>query len=238
MKTKEIADWMSISYDCYRHSAAAKLKILQQYCAFTKYHGGVEITEIYIPCFLGDLEKTKDVENYLQCIKSKKDGLSSVKGMTREFAHKKKEGYENMSLKAIEYRLTRAGEQAFGKNRTLTNPDSQSNMGAYGYRNLVWAIKVSDYNEYRYPTEEETARFHEIITAVLAKDPEKQAKRMLLEEEFKTSTSMTKETYLEIRERLELDQEFSECVKRFYEETGLIIVHCSQHVLKNQKGAF
>jgi hypothetical protein len=144
MKTAEIAEWMGISYNTYRKNASARLKILSQYCDFTKYHGGVEITNIIIPCYYGDLDKTRDVENYLECIKSKQDGLSSVKGMVREFLFGSKEEYKDLSFRAIEHRLTRAGEFAFGKNHNYKKPETLNSSGVYGYRSLTWAIKLSD----------------------------------------------------------------------------------------------
>jgi hypothetical protein len=100
--------------------------------------------------------------------------------MTRKFKTFKEE-YSNVNSKSLYYRLSKAGNQAFGKNRVINKIDTPT-LGAYGYREMVWAIKVDDYNHYRYMTKDESKRFDEIVSVLCMKEPEIVKKEALLDE--------------------------------------------------------
>lgn len=226
MTTQELAEWMGIKYPTFRKNTEKRYEILAQYCTYKKVYGGVEILDIMEPEYKGDLTKN-DVKNYLEEIKSIDNKLSSVAGMQRKF-RKEKEEYRDLKPAAVEYRLRKAGEIAFGKNNTI---DASFPAGAYGSRQFVWAIKVSDYNEYRYMTEEEIKELDDIITAFCNKNPDKIKAAALLDETYKEDEEMTKQDYFKKKEELGLDV-FGDCIRLFRERTGYTVVHCSEHHLK------
>lgn len=227
MTTQELAEWMGIKYPTFRKNAEKRYEILAQYCTYNKVYGGVEILDIMEPEYKGDLTKN-DVKNYLEEIKSIENRLSSVAGMQRKFQETKPE-YKDLKSSTVYYRLQQASNIAFGKNNTIkaTHPS-----GAYGSRKLVWAIKVSDYNEYRYMTKEEEKILDTIISTYCNKNPDKIKAAALLEEEYKEDADMSKEEYFLKKEALGLDV-FGECIKLFYQKTNLVVVHCSEHTLKS-----
>lgn len=226
MKTKELAEWMGIKYNTFRTNSSKRYEILKQYCDYSQVYGGIDIKEIYIPKYKGDLTNS-DVKNYLEEIKSIENGLSSVAGMARKFKAHKAE-YADINPKSLYYRLTKAGNQAFGKNRIHTKEEYPA-IGAYGYREMVWAIKVDDYNHYRFMTEEESARLNDIISVLCMKEPEIVLKEALLDEMLRDK-QIDSDEYLNQKERL-TSVTFKDCISQFKDETGYTIVHCSKHQL-------
>lgn len=222
MKSKDVATWMGIKYDTYRRKTEQRLQILESYCRFERIHGGINIFEVFVDTYQGDL-MTQDVKNYLEEIQSKEVKLSSVAGMARKFS-KEKEEYKELKESAVIYRLTKAGKLAFGRAGTKEVPKEP---GLYGSRELVWAIKVDHYNTYRYMTLQEMNKFNDIISETYSYNQEKIKEAAALEHEFRT-TDMSKETYFFLKDSRGLDL-FGACVKKFNEETGESIVRCSLH---------
>lgn len=228
ISTKELAQWMNMSYSGFRKNSDKKLNILKSYCDYEKVHGGVNIKEIYINTYSGDLTTT-DISNYLEEIKSKTNGLSSITGMTKKFLETKEE-YKDMKFDTVRYRLTKAGNIAFGKNsvNSVLNPAP----GVYGTRAMVWAIKEEGYNNYRYMTTEEAEDFDKIIGELYADNAKKVKQAALLEKEFLES-DMEKEEYKKLKEELKLDV-FSLCLIAFKEKHKVSIVRCSEHDLRKK----
>ena len=49
MTSREIAEWLGISYSWYKHSRAKQLHKVEDFCRFNEFQGGIEIYEIFGP---------------------------------------------------------------------------------------------------------------------------------------------------------------------------------------------
>ena len=238
ISSRDIAKWMRISYDTYRHNKAKKLEILSFYCEFEEVYGGLNIKKVYVDEYQGDIGSI-DVKNYLEEIQSKPvhNRISSVAGMTRKLSHSKKE-YEGLSESAIEYRLGKAGHIAFGK---TNRRDKETQImtcysGVYGSREAIWCIKVDDENRYRALTIEEEQLFNEIISEIYAKEPEKIKIKAGLEKQLRKK-EITTEEYFQIIDDNKLDS-FMDCIFAFRNRTGLMLVNCAEHIIKEDQENF
>lgn len=222
MTGQELAEWLGISYNgTYRKKPGEHLKKLRGYCEFEQVRGGAIINKIYTDTYYGDLEKDI-VKDYINEIQEKKNRLSSVAGMTRKF--KKKTKYQEIEFDTLKYQLTNAALTTFGKTNTIYT----INRGAYGCRYYVWAIKLDDYNNYRYFTFEEKKMFEALITEYYAGiGPEEIIQLSLLEEELKEG-EITSDEFFKLRERAGLNF-FDQCITKFKEKTGLIVARAQLH---------
>lgn len=235
ISSKEIAKWMNIGYSTYRNNKAKKLELLSFYCEFEEVYGGLNIKKVYIDEYQGDIGSI-DVKNYLEEIRNKPihNRISSVAGMSRKLSHSKKE-YEGLSESAVEYRLGKAGNIAFGKtNRRDKETQIMTNYtGVYGSREAVWCIKVDDNNHYRALTAEEDQLFNEIISEIYAKEPEKIKSKFGLEKQLRKK-EISVEEYFQIIDDNKLDS-FVDCIFAFRNRTGLMLVNCAEHTLKEEQ---
>lgn len=222
MTSREIAQWMGITYETYRKKTKQRLEQIQNFCEFEQVYGGIIVKEIYIPVYDKGLNK-KDDEKYLKEIKSCQDGLSTLSGMARKFKQFD-EDFKDLSERQIRRRMAASASRLFGKTRGET--------GIVGIREYIWAIKLDDYNHYRLLAPEEDERFNEIISCLYGDKPKLVRKAALLEEEYKTNDDMSKEEYFNLKERLGLNL-FKDCIFQFRNETGYMIVHCTKHDLLN-----
>ena len=162
----------------------------------------------------------KDETNYKTeieyCLKTQ-NGLSTIAGMSRKLTNAGKYSSESTAKR----HLTIAGQRLFGKTAELTS------HGTIGSRTYVWAIKLDDYNHYRHLTEDEEKLFDKIITACYASNPQKIKQAALLKQQLKDKIITVDEYFLE-EERNDLDT-FKDCIFQFKNETGLMIVHCTEH---------
>ena len=133
-----------------------------------------------------------------------------------------KDGHFDFETTA-KYQLTKAGEVLMGK-----MVDGKSS-GEFGFREYVWAIKIDNFNKYRSLTPEEEKLFDEIITQCFIEEPQKIKKMALLEESLKQQ-EISVEEYFETKDRLGLNT-FADCIFRFKNETGFLIVRCTKHEL-------
>ena len=221
MTSREVAQWMGVSYNTYKNHISKYLELLSPFCEFDVVYGGIIIKEIYIPQYEKNLN-IKDKEVYLTEIQScveRQEGLSTIAGMSRKLV---RAGIYN-NVNTAYRRLTRAGVDLFGITKELIS------HGEKGTREYIWAIKLDDYNGYRLMTPEEDKRFDEIIIACYSANPDKVRKAELLEDSLRKK-EISPDEYFESKDRLQLDT-FKDCIFKFKEETGCMIVRCSKHDL-------
>lgn len=219
MKNEELATWFNIKLKTFKDGRKKYLSKLKSFAKFTEIRGGVVIEEIYIPTYVKNLDD--DVKLYLQEAQKAEDNITSISGISELLCAK--EEFNNVGLRTMEGRMARAGIKAFGITK------EEESRGIYGSREYVWAIKLYDApNHYRYMTREEEQRFDEIIVSFYTSSADRVKKAALLEEAFKSDTSMTKEQYFEAKERLNLNV-FTDVIWQFKSETGLQIVKATAH---------
>ena len=222
MTSRELAEWFGISYRSYTHKISKYLDELDLFCDFEKVHGGVIIKEIFDPIYSKNVNK-KDQELFLKeinrCLKEQ-DGLSTVAGMARLYTYDEPH-YNNE--RTARRRLSKTSNRLFGKAATHQS-------GSLGHKEYVWAIKMSDYNEYRYMTEEEDKIFDEILTAFYTIPPEKARQLGILEDNLRNK-EIDIDEYFKQKDMLELNL-FSQCLKMFMEQTGYVIAKVSRHEIE------
>lgn len=219
MSSRELANWFSLSYNTYKNNIAKYLIRLEDYCEYEKIYGGVIIKEIYVEEYDNQLtirDQTIYLDEIKECV-AHQDGLSTLSGMARKYAE---QGLYN-SEHTARRRLTKAGENLFGITKDLTS------AGPAGMREYLWAIKLDDYNHYRLMTEAEEKRFDEIIANCYSIEPEKIKKAKLLEDQLRNK-EITTDEYFRVQDTLGLDT-FKDCIFKFKEETGEMIVRCTKH---------
>ena len=221
MKTEDLAKWFGIKYGTFRKSSAKYYEKLEMYCQFEKVYGGIEIKKIYIDTYNKNLninDQNKYLEEIKLCIQNQ-DGLSTISGMSRKLLV---DGYFT-NLNTGRYRMSRVGKELFGETKELIS------HGTAGSREYVWAIKLNDYNKYRHMTPEEEKRFDDIIITFYSAAPDKIKKVELLEKQLRNK-EINSDEYFELKDRYGLDT-FSQCIYKFKEETGYMIVRCTKHEL-------
>lgn len=223
MTSREMAEWFGISYNNYSRTISKRLDELDLFCDFEKVYGGVIIKEIFDPIYNKEVNK-KDQELFLKeldrCLKEQ-DDLSTVAGMARLYTYDEPH-YKNE--RTAQRRLSKTSNRLFGKAAT-------HEAGSLGYKEYVWAIKMSDYNEYRYMTDEEDKIFDEILTAFYTIPPEKARQLGILEDNLRNK-EIDVDEYFKQKDMLELNL-FSQCLKMFREQTGCVIVKVSRHEIEN-----
>lgn len=227
--TKDLASWFQISYSTFRKHSSKLLLELEYFCDYEKYHGGVEIKEIYISKYIKNLA-SEDAETYLKLVKESPNRLCTLAGMARKLMTLYPETWGNLSESGIRARLRKVGTTMFGETNLPFYRDDQEERysGPKGYREYTWAIKVSDLNEYRFLTEEEKKKFEILIESynVSKQDialKEQYDKKKL--EEFKND-EITKEEYILAVENNEL---FPNLLSNFKKATGLTLVRATYH---------
>lgn len=219
MTSQEIANWFNVSYNSYRRDKKRYLNILQDYCQYEEVYGGIIIKEIFIKIYDKKLSKKVD-KLFLKEIITANDQLSTISGIARKY----KNEFENLNDSAIRKQLTKSRNKLFG--------ETVKQSGIMGSRDYVWAIKVSDLNQYRFLTEEENKIFDALILMVYGNtDTEKIKGLMLLDKAFK-ETDMTKEEYLAIKEDKGYNF-FESIISNFNAITGNQIVNVNKYELEN-----
>ena len=222
MTSKQLAQWFGVLPSSYSHNIPNYLSRLEDYCKFEKVYGGVVISEIYIEEYDRGL-KFKDEKMYLEEIKECveiQDGLSTLSGMVRKM---ERDNPTQKSLKNTTRRMSKAGTKLFG------DPTVAGKPGKVGSREYIWAIKLNDYNGYRLMTEEEEKLFDDIISKCYTLSPEKIKKKELLKDQLKQN-EIDVQQYFELEELYGLNT-FKDCIFKFKEQTGHMIVRCTKHEL-------
>lgn len=223
MTSKEMAAWFNLSYNTYKNKIAYYLEKLDDYCEFERVYGGIIVKEIYIEEYDKNLninDQKLVLEEIKSCIENQ-GGLATISGMSRKYAHNQ----TFSSVSTAKKRISKASLNLFGETKALTS------HGIAGSREYLWAIKLDDYNHYRYMTEEEEKRFDEIICACFMVEPARIKRTALLENQLKEK-EINVDEYFELKERLGLNT-FKDCIFQFKEETGYMIVRCTKHEIEN-----
>lgn len=218
MTSQEIADWMGIAYSTYRKNNAQRLEYLTNFADFTKYRGGVEIKEIYIPTFVKNI--SVEDQYYIDAIRETSNGLATISGITRKLKRDKPE-FKDVPEETLYRRMSKAGDRAFGKTA------DDSSKGTHGTRHYIWAIKVDNYNYYRFMTTEEETIYKRIRDKYCKDRAEIAEKEALLKDAYK-KREISAEEYAE--KSCELDF-FGEVLSEFRAETGLQLVRTTEHEL-------
>ena len=223
MTSKEIAEWFGITYGTLRNKMDKYCEVLTMYADFDKVYGGFQIKEIFIKEYDKKLNVNNDlmfIKEIMQC----NEGLASITGMARKFE-------KDFDIKecSIRRQLTASRDRLFGKSQGLS-----PSKGVMGMREYVWAIKVSDMNEYRSFTAEENELFDALIRKVYGNvEPERAKGAAMLEKMFKDS-DMSKEEYFYLKETNGFDF-FQEVVNKFKDVTGQVVTHATKYEInKNQ----
>ena len=209
---------MGISYNSYKNYITKRLDYLKNFAVFEKVYGGVDIKEIIIPYYIKNI--SIEDKYYVDAIRETKNGLATIAGIVRKLKRDKPE-FKDIPEETLYKRMAKAGDRAFGK-----TADSSS-KGAYGTRHYIWAIKVDDYNYYRFMTEEEEAIYKKIRDKYCKDKAEIIEKEALLKDAYKNKEISAQE-YAD--KSLEID--FFDCVLvEFVAETGLKLVRTTEHEL-------
>ena len=222
MSSKEIAEWMGITYGTYKNSSQKRLEYLKNFAKFTPCYGGVIIEEIYLDTFVKDV--SEDDKVYVNEIKQCNEGLSSVAGMIRKLKLENKE-YKDISEDTLYRRMSKAGNRTFGK---TIEKDSK---GTHGNRHYVWAIRVDKYNHYRRMTEAEKVIYQQLLSEYCddKKTQEQVEQDALVLDAFKNH-EITAQEYAEYK--LYSCNFFTEVAGKFKEQTGYLLVRTTKHELE------
>lgn len=225
MTTKELAEWFGYSYGTFRRKKSQLMPLLSQYCTYELYHGYIEINEVDIEVYRGDL--SKDVEEYKQQVE--KAPLNSISNIAKQA--QKKPQYNHLTKRQLERLMTKAGIIGFGVTA------DENSKGIHGSRSYLWSIKTNDPDHpYRNLTAEEQQIFNEYTMAIFKERPEVAQKMALLLDEFRHS-DMTKEEFINHEDRLNFEGTFQDVIFKFREDTGLILVRATEHEFE-EKSAF
>jgi hypothetical protein len=147
MTSREVAMWLGISAKGYSNNIDKYQERIKPFAKFTKVYGGIIVEEIYIPEYDKSLNAKID-ELFMKEMMSANDNLMTVTGMSRKYSDEMK-----ISERQLRRLFTESRDRLFG---IFENGSFQSTKGIMGVREAVWAIKVSNYNHYRFLMPEET----------------------------------------------------------------------------------
>lgn len=215
IKSEDLAKWFGISYNYYRRKPNKEklLEELKDYADYEEVYGGVEIKKIYIDIY----NKRKDDDMFvLDQVKTSPNGLVSASGMARIMK-------DGTSFDNKKRRMMKAMNRAFGSLKEVREGNEVRAEGNYGYRDIVWAIKESPYNRYRYLTNEEDELFSKLIREFSKKEQEKKAIAY---------TKMYDEGLMEdfeyVAKMSNLFSYYKAVIEKFREETGEILTQVSE----------
>lgn len=214
---------MGLSYNTYRNNIDHYLEKLENHAEFEKVYGGVIITKIYYPIYNKKLAYENDLL-FLKEITECNDGLSTLAGMARKYQDKFN---KDISLKTIIRYFTQSRNKLFGE---IQDKKQLKSQGIAGSREYIWAIKLSNYNEYRFMTEEEEKLFNDITKEVYSKIEPKQIQQLHLAKEVYNEGGISKQQYEDYCHDNELNF-FENVILRFKEKTGLQIVCANRYVV-------
>lgn len=226
MTSKEVAAWLGITYNTYRRNIDKFLERLDGYATFEKVYGGIEVKEIFIESYDKSLNKKTDLL-FLKEVSEAQDHLTTLAGITRKYVDS--DTFSNLKERSIKYQFKKSRNKLFGE----TPSDIAPNHGLTGWRNVVWAIKLDDFNNYRLLTPEEETTLNHIIEFVYGHLNINKIKRLaLLDEYFENNDDMSKEEYISLKKTHGLNF-FFEVILRFREITGYLIVAVNKYEIIN-----
>lgn len=226
MSSKDVATWLGISYSTYRKNPDKYLGRLDGYAIFEKVYGGIEIKEIFIESYDKNLNKKTDLL-FLKEVATAQDNLSTLAGITRKYVND--DLFANLKESSIKYQFQKSRNKLFGS----TPSDIAPNHGIMGWRNVIWAIKLDDFNNYRLLTPEEETTLNHIIEFVYGHLDVKKVKRLaLLDEYYENNNDMSKEEYISLKKTHGLNF-FFEVILRFKELTGYQMAAVNKYEIIN-----
>lgn len=228
MKSKEIAQWLGISYNTYKNRINKYLPELDYYCDYEVIYGGIKVNNIYIAEYVKNLT-SKDSEDYLALVKQSNSGLCTIAGMARKIAVLFPDTWGRLSDSMVKKRLRQAGIALFGPTNLPTYRQQEEHYsGPCGYKEYTWAIKLNDFNEYRFLTEEEDKIFDNLLDSYNINSKE-MALREQVEKDYKQQLiagTLSPKEYVAKTEKIEF---FPQLLSKFKALTGLTLVHATYH---------
>ena len=221
ISSNDIATWFNISYNTYRRNKQKYLTMLKEYCVFEEVYGGIIISEIFLSKYDKKMSKNMDTL-FLKEIVQANDNLSTVAGMTRKY---KTQFNEKVSDKTISRHFTKSRDKLFG--------DEVKKMGIMGSRDYVWAVKLSQLNEYRLLTKKEEEIFDSLILSVYGDTDLKKLKGSMALDKLFRESEMTKEEYLTIKEQKGYNF-YVAIIDSFKIATGLQLVNVNKYEIEQR----
>lgn len=232
MTGKEIANWLNISYDyTYRRNPQKYLEKLKEYCDYEQIRGGAIISNIRIPIYCPNMIQSdkdfyrKEIE---RCV-AEQEGIASTAGIAR--LNLLKEENEEYTFNQMYYRMKKVSQELFGDLRQK-DKDTPKRSGSIGTRKPIWAVKLSDENQYRKLKKDEAELLSQCFSDFYSSlSEEKIRKRSEIDSLFfEHYENATVKEYKE-----ELDRQgvnfVHQIIFRFLKETGLQVVSASEHTL-------
>jgi hypothetical protein len=204
---------------------------------FEPVYGGVKILEIYEPVFDKSISKDSKFffEEVERCSKEQ-NGLLSITGVARR-AIKTDEHYKDSKLSTLRVRLSTVAKEQFGDYYCPLDAGSEDmSCGPKGSRQRMWAIKVSDWNEYRDLTEEEEQIWLTLLELWNCSKTGDQVQMETVAYDQLKNKEISAELYCTIIDKLYGENFFHDVVQRFRIETGKTIVLISRYKIGNFKG--
>ena len=201
MTGQEIAEWLGITYNTYKKNIKKHLDKLDGFCDFEQIYGGINVKEIYVSVYDKNLSKEIDT-CYLREVKENK-GLATVSGVAEKY------GFST-------YQVTKSRNRLFGE-LPLNFEEPHLKKGMFGYRNMIWAVKVI--GGYARLTLEEEELFNTLIRRDYSTLDVEKVKQEELILDYCVNHGLKAEVYKDLRRTAGLDF-FAGVCQSFYRLTG------------------
>lgn len=183
MTTQQLADWFGVSYSSFRKTSKDKYEELKYYCDYEKFHGGVEIKDVYVKDHSNKIN-WKTLEAYKKAIPE--NGIGTAAGAARQYVMNNIE----VSLSTSLGNMRKAKTFLFGDKKNGWK-------GAMGTSMPVCSIKIDDYNHYDMMTDEQQEFFKKLNEEYAKKHLSRIARNEMAIQRT-LEKKMTKEQLLEI----------------------------------------
>lgn len=212
MTSKEIAEWLGITYNTYKKNVKKHLEKLDGFCDFEQIRGGINVKEIYISIYDKNLSKKVDT-CYLKEVKQNK-GLATVSGVAEKYGFSK-------------WQVTKSRNKLFGE--MPLNFEENITKGMFGYRNMIWAIKLNGDNNYARLTQDEEELFNALIARDYGQTDVEQIKQKELLLDYCVKHDLKAEVYRDLRQKSGLDFFTGVCQDFFRLTGGRRLVRVNEH---------
>lgn len=235
MSSKQLAQWFGIAQKTYSNNIKKYLKKLKSYAGFTEVYGGVVINEIFCAEYSKSSDKDSKVFNAEvdRCVKEQ-NGLLSLAGVARKLVASDKD-YAGLQPDTIARRMSVVAKEDYGDYWCSLKGVAKDFAGAKGARERVWALKLSDYNDYRLMTKEEEQLWFQILEKWNSyKNGAQIAEERKLFRDLKKKNIDT-EKFIYKMEELEVQHSFYDVIAEFTVLTGLRPVLIARYELGDFK---
>lgn len=212
MTSKEIAEWLGITYNTYKKNVKKHLEKLDGFCDFEQVRGGINVKEIYISIYDKNLSKKVDT-CYLKEVKQNK-GLATVSGVAEKYGFSK-------------WQVTKSRNKLFGE--MPLNFEENIAKGMFGYRNMIWAIKLNGDNNYARLTQDEEELFNALIVRDYGQTDVEQIKQKELLLDYCVKHDLKAAVYKDLRQKSGLDFFAGVCQDFFRLTGGRRLVRVNEH---------